>query len=295
MQISEKYSLTEELGIIHSKQFGRTFLGASKKTGEKVFIKFVSKTEHPNGVGRLKNELLFDFNYPGLPKILDFFESEKEMILVRQYVEGVRLDDYWKKLKRIERTPFLISLFEKINLIFHELSSLSAVHCDLKPSNILIHGSADSFQVGLIDFGLAIRKKEPEERKIIFPLGFAAPELLLNELDLVDHRTDIYALGITTWYLLSEELPLTHPNPSIYTNLQLTHPLPDHSALPKGWYAILKKMTNKHLFRTAPNLLDKEEVRTNLKKGMNERYSTMNEVISELKKLPLPKRWFHFF
>jgi serine/threonine protein kinase len=107
MQISEKYSLTEELGIIHSKQFGRTFLGASKKTGEKVFIKFVSKTEHPNGVGRLKNELLFDFNYPGLPKILDFFESEKEMILVRQYVEGVRLDDYWKKLKRIERTPFL--------------------------------------------------------------------------------------------------------------------------------------------------------------------------------------------
>jgi len=295
MQMNEKYVLTEEIGITHSKQFGRTYLGKSKTTNEKVLIKFVSKIEHPNGTARLRNELQFNFHYSGLPRILDFFESENEIILVRQFEEGIRLSDYWKNLKRSERIRFLISLFEKINLIFYELSSRSAIHCDLKPSNILVHGPIDSLDVGLIDFGLAIRKEKPEERKILFPLGFAAPELLLNELDLVDQRTDIFALGITVWYLFTGELPLIHPNPSIYTNLQLTHPLTDHSALPKGLYQILKKMTSKHAFRTAPNLLDKKEVRENLKRGMDERYSTMNEVLIDLKNLPLQKSWINFF
>jgi serine/threonine protein kinase len=294
MQMSAKYTLVEELGKGSSKQFGRTFLGTSKKTGEAVIIKFVSKKDHPNGVARLINEYSFDFSQTNLPRILDFFESENELILVRVYENGITLGDYWKQLKRKERIPFLMALFEKLTLIFDELSSQHVVHCDIKPSNILIHSSFGSFDVSLIDFGLAIRKDRPEKRNTLFPLGFAAPELLLNELDLVDQRTDIFALGITAWYLFTGELPLTNPNPSIFTNLQITHPLPDHSALPKGWYPILKKMTNKHVFRTAPNLIEKKLLKSHLQTGINGRFSNLHEVILEFKRIPQGKKWLRF-
>jgi serine/threonine-protein kinase len=168
------------------------------------------------------------------------------------------------------------------------------VHCDIKPSNILVKKTEDDFEIALIDFGLAVRTTEPENRKILFPLGFAAPELLLNELDLVDHRTDLFALGISCWNLFTGELPLTHPNPSIYTNLQLTHPLPDHSSLPKGLYPILKKMANKHVFRTAPNLMTAEERKMALKEGLLGRYATLSEVLIDLTNVPLKKNWFGF-
>lgn len=294
MLFSEKYSLTEEIGKGRSRQFGRTFSGVSKNSGKKVLLKFVSAKDHPNGVARLKNERAFTFSFSGLPEIIDFFESESECILVRNFEEGSTLQDYWKHLTKKERIPFLIVFFEKFIPLFDIMNVEGIVHCDIKPSNIIIRPNSTSFEVALIDFGLAIRSSQPENRKILFPLGFAAPELLLNELDLVDHRTDLFALGITIWNLFTGELPLTHPNPSIFTNLQVTHPLPDHSSIPKGLYPILLKMSHKHIFRTAPNLLNQEDRKKALIQGMSGRYHSSTEILKDLQSIPNKKRWFGF-
>jgi serine/threonine-protein kinase len=196
----------------------------------------------------------------------------------------------------MERIPFLIEFLKELNVLFKELSKHSVVHCDLKPSNILVRkNETGKINVSLIDFGLSIKTTKNIDRKIIFPLGFAAPELLLNQLGLVDHRTDQFALGITIWYLLTEQLPLTHPNPSIYTNLQLTHPLTDHSLLPKGMYPILKRMSNKYSFKTAPNLMTAQELITCLKQGIEMRYPSLDDVISEFENIvSTRKKWFKF-
>jgi hypothetical protein len=128
----------------------------------------------------------------------------------------------------------------------------------------------------------------------LFPLGFAAPELILNKLEIADHRTDLFALGITLWYLFTERLPLSHPNPSIFTNLQLTHPLPDSDLLPNGLYPILRKMTQKHTFRTAPNLMTADDVMSGLMDGMVQRYQSLEEVIADLQAISVRKTFFGF-
>ncbi|MFN5845526.1 MAG: protein kinase domain-containing protein, partial [Flavobacteriia bacterium] len=148
--------------------------------------------------------------------------------------------------------------------------------------------------VSLIDFGLALRTFEPNKRSTLFPLGFAAPELILNRLDLVDQRTDLYALGIVIWRLYDGKLPLTHPNPSVFTNLQLTHPLPESDKLPKGLHNLLQKLSAKHQFKTAPNLMDNQAVLAGLKEGMDQRYSELSVFIEEFRSLPKRQKWLLF-
>lgn len=295
MHLNQKYALTGELGKGHSVKFGRIFSGVSKLTGEPVVLKFVSKNGNLAAIERLRNESQFNFKSEGLPNIIDYLETDNECILVRNFQTGQILSEYWKKLSKNERVPFLIELIQLLNSLFDELKRHHVVHCDIKPSNILIRKDLGKLHVAIIDFGLGIKICEPHDRKLIFPLGFAAPELLLNYLELVDQRTDQFALGVTIWFLFTEQLPLSHPNPSIYTNLQLTHPLPDHSKLPKGFYNILNKMTNKHSFRTSPNLMSREEINSCLRKGIDNRYSSLSEVIADLEKIPEKKKnWFGF-
>jgi serine/threonine protein kinase len=122
-------------------------------------------------------------------------------------------------------------------------------------------------------------------------LGFAAPELLLNRLSIVNQSTDIYALGILIWRLYTGELPLTHPNPSIFTNLQLTHPLPNDSSIPKRLFPILEKMTVKHQFQLPPNKMGRNEVDELLSKAMLQRYTNLTEVLNDIQEM-ISKRSF---
>lgn len=289
MSIAAHFRIIETLGDQKVRRFGEVYLVESKLDGSKGVLKVVrNPAEAPIAAERLRQEALFTFDQGGLPKTLEFYESDSELLLVRDYAEGVPLHIYWLGLRRKHRIPFLLRFLHELQPLFTSLNKAGIVHCDLKPGNILIDGGLDDFRVHLIDFGLALRLEHQEERKLLFPLGYAAPELLLNHLDIVDQRTDLFALGILIWRLFAGKLPLTHPNPSIYTNIQLTHPLPDDSSLPKGLYPILRRMSHRYAFQMSPNKMDRQEVKNCLKSAMNERYSHLSEVIEDVGRLPKP-------
>jgi serine/threonine-protein kinase len=295
VEFSEKYRLERRLGNQRRRKFGEIFLATDLRSNQKVVLKAVRiDPQDETNANRLKAEASFTFNFDGLPRTLDFEETESNVFLVREYVDGVALDEYWSQLKRRKRLSFIIQLLEKIQPIFEHLKNASVVHCDIKPSNILIEPHDDSFKVHLLDFGLSIRTSETEEnqrRKLLFPLGFAAPELLLNHLDIVDHRTDIFAMGVVIWRLYAGNLPLVHPNPSVFTNLQLTHPLPEHTEVPKKVQAILSKMAYKHQFKLPPNKMDQVEVKKMLASAMNERYNFLYEVTQAFKSIEKKGFW----
>lgn len=289
MSIVEQYRIIEVLGEQKVRRFGEVYLVESKTDGSKGVLKVVRNPSNSLiAAERLRQEARFTFGQRGLPKTLDFYESENELLLVRAYAEGIALHTFWLGLRKKHRLPFLRRLLNELIPLFTTLEEAGIVHCDLKPGNILIEGALDDFHVHLIDFGLAMRLEDQEERKLLFPLGYAAPELLLHHLDLVDQRTDLFALGIIIWRLFAGKLPLAHPNPSIYTNIQLTHPLPDDSSLPKGLYPILRRMSHRHAFQMPPNKMDRTEVKNCLKSAMNERYATLQEVVEDLSRLPKP-------
>jgi len=296
MEFSEKYRLEKRLGEQRRRKFGETFLATDLRTHQQVVIKAVRVDPNDTtNTERLRAEANFTFKFNGLPKTLEFEETESNLFLVRKYETGVPLDEYWSQLKRRKRLNFIIELLEKLHPVFEHLSEQKVVHCDIKPSNILIESTGASFKVHLIDFGLAIRTTSAEEnklRKLLFPLGFAAPELLLNHLEIVDQRTDLFALGVVIWRLYAGKLPLSHPNPSIFTNLQLTHPLPEHSEIPRKVHSILQKMAHKHQFKLPPNKMNQDEVLRLLSSAMNERYSSLADVITAFKTIEKRTFWF---
>jgi serine/threonine protein kinase len=293
--LDQKYKFIKTLGSQTKRKFGEVYLVKNKITGDLSVLKTIIKT--PTNIHlqeRIRKESTFSFDKPGLPRTIELIENESQLILIKSYCPGLPLDEYWSKLNSSERLNTLKLIIKQLIPIFDELKKQRIVHCDLKPSNILVNQTEQGFEIALIDFGMALRTDEVNERSTLFPLGYAAPEILLNKLDLVDQRTDLYSLGIIIWRLFTGKLPLTHPNPSIFTNLQLTYPLPDSPELPKGIYPILQKMCVKHSFRNAPNLLPSDEVTRDLKNALNERYSDLHEVQSALELIKVKKNWFGF-
>ncbi len=278
-----RYKIQKELGGQRKRKFGQTFLAEDQLNHSNVVLKQFDKTAKNEHLFELtSSESLFSFEIKGLPKVIDSFSIDNQTFLVLQYKNGVTIDHFWAKLKRKQRLSFLIKFLEKFTPILKTLEDQKVVHCDIKPSNILIEEKEGDFNVHLIDFGLAIKNNQ-SKRKTLFPLGYAAPELILNELSIIDFRTDQFSLGILIWRLYTGELPLSHRNPSVFTNLQITHPLPSHSKVPKKVFRILNKMTNKHQFSLPPNRINKEDVKEHLKKAMHVRYTDFYEIIDELK------------
>jgi len=289
MEISDRYKIIKPLGRQNRRKFGSLFLVSDKVSEELGAMKVVRKDSATNiATERLRAESTFHFDEPGLPKILFTHESDRELIVIRNWIDAVTLDTYFEGLRKRERHDALLHVLERIAGLLNKLHNSGIYHCDLKPGNIMVTKDG---KVHLIDFGLALRTPISENRKILFPLGYAAPELLLNRLHLIDQRTDYFALGITLWRLYSGKLPLTHPNPSIFTNLQLTHPLPESNDVPKKIQMILEKMCAKHSFKVPPNTLPQNEVDALLTEAINRRYENLKNFLEDYKNAR-KKNWF---
>lgn len=284
------FKVLKKLGAQKKRKFGKTYLVQSNETNQKMVLKVVEHVgnfELPKE--QLEAESEFSFKSDYLPEVIEFNSTSNESVLILKYKAGRPLDEYFYELKRKERIPFLKRFVSRLFPIFQELKKEGIAHCDIKPSNFIVDSDE---HIHLIDFGLAIKCEETNHRKLVFPLGYAAPELVLNQLDLVNQQSDFYALGITIWRLFAGKLPLTHPNPSIFTNLQLNHPLPENENIRKELQAVLEKMTAKHAFRLPPNKLDSQEVKALLLEGMNNRPASIEEINEFIQVIPERRRWF---
>lgn len=290
---AEKYRIIRRLGQQQRRKFGDVFLVEDKVDGTAGVMKTVAKTATSlQQETYLREEASFDFRHPQLPATLYQFESEHELVVVRSYFPGIPLNEFAQTLRTKQKPAFLLALLQQLQPVFEELDKQRVLHLDIKPSNIIINGTPDTFTAYLIDFGISVRTGVTNNRSLLFPLGYAAPELLLNQLHLADRRTDIFALGIVFWQVFTGKLPLLHTNPSITTNLQLTHPLPEHSDIPKRYYDILKRMSAKHAFAIPPNRLSPEETDKLLLSGMEQRYSDISEIIRDWEIALAKKTWF---
>ena len=288
----EQYRIIRPLGNQQRRKFNDVYLTEHKTTGQQAILKALAKTPANSALQeRLRQEATFHFTHPDLPRTLDFLETDTEILLFLSFHSGIPLQEFTKTLKQREKPAFILRLLNQLLPLFNELKAQRVLHLDIKPSNIIFHGTKESFSVALIDFGLAMRTHEPQTRATLFPLSYAAPELLLNRLALADQRTDQFALGIVLWQLFTGKLPLLHPNPGITTNLQLTHPLPEDSAIRDRYFRVLARMTNKHTFRVPPNQLPQQEMDALLREGMNGRYDHLEQLIADWE-AAVNKGWF---
>jgi len=283
----ESFKIIKPLGNDFKRKFNSVYLCEHKKEGFTCILKHLKKNhKNLNHQEMLRFEASLVFEHPNLPKTHLIHETEEELLIFKSYSEGVPLNEFWKTVKKSHQTLFLIQFLTKLKPLFDELKLKKLVHSDIKPSNIIIKGTTENFDVFLIDFGLAFYPEE-HQRKLVFSLGYSSPELILNLLHLANHSSDLFSLGICIWQLLEGKIPLTHPNPAIMTNLQLTHPLPKGQHISKEWYSILAKMCAKQSFQKPPNMLGKDEIERLIIMGQQQRYLSISEILMDVTKLPI--------
>lgn len=167
---------------------------------------------------RLAREIaaLKSLNHPNIVCVIDAGQTEDGLdYLVMNYVSGTRLDDLWKRHRGApapaESDPAaLLRLFKTICDVVNVAHLKGIVHRDLSPSNILVDSAG---QPHVLDFGLASTAFDsyitPGARNLsitgqfLGKLAYASPEQARGDRKRVDVRTDVYALGVILYQILT--------------------------------------------------------------------------------------------
>lgn len=292
MTFNEKYTIIAPLSQNKKRKFSEVYISEDTHSKERFVLKQVIKTPHNSlEQDRLRSEASFSFQKNGLPFVHAFFEDENSIQLIKKYEDGIPIDEYLNAFSGRKRRKIIAQLLPIIADLLGSIHEQKILHLDIKPSNILVARCENSYHIALIDFGMAIRMDHFEERKTLFPLGYAAPELILNQLNHCNNTSDYFSLGVTIWQCLTGKLPLYHSNPSIFTNLQINHPLPESSLIPKKLQQLLAKLCAKYAFEIPPNQLSEREMITRLNLGKNERYQNLTDFISDWNEITYRKWW----
>lgn len=156
-------------------------------------------------------DLIAQLRHPG---IITIFESgltnDGRQFYVMDYVAGLPLDAFVRQNQLT--MPVVLALFEHICHAVHYAHQRGIIHRDLKPSNILVDGDGAA---RVLDFGLAKQVTDQLQTQVSMTgqvfgtLPYMSPEQATGKQDSVDARTDVYALGV----LLFELLTGTYPYP----------------------------------------------------------------------------------
>jgi eukaryotic-like serine/threonine-protein kinase len=171
-------------------------------------------------------------DHPGVVKVLDG-EERSRRYMVLEWVDGRLLRQILNEKKRLppERAiRITLALCEALDYIH----SHGVVHRDLKPENIMV-GPND--EVKLIDFGIAANagSRRLTFAKLTETMGtpdYISPEQVKGKRG--DARSDVYALGIMFYEMLTGRVPFTGPNPFVIMNERLlNHPIPPREVNPE--------------------------------------------------------------
>lgn len=145
--------------------------------------------------------------------------GQQRPYFVMEFIDGVPLNRYVERSK--PQLNQLLSIFIDICSGVHHAHQNAIIHRDLKPSNILIDNNGTP---KIVDFGVA-RSLDPSvphaditaTGQLLGTLAYMSPEQVGSRPDLVDTRTDVYALGVILYELLTGSLPYASDSGSIAT------------------------------------------------------------------------------
>jgi len=198
--IFELYDIKDELG---KGAFSVVKLAINKKTGEKVAVKVIDKTQASaeSDEKRLKTEvaILKQVKHPNIVCLKDLYETPQNLYLIMELVTGGELFD-----KIVEKGQYTekeaATTVKKVLSSVDYLHSVNIAHRDLKPENLLLRGD-DETDVMLSDFGLSkiINQDTMMETACGTPY-YVAPEVLSAQG--YDKEVDLWSIGVITYLLL---------------------------------------------------------------------------------------------
>lgn len=163
---------------------------------------------------RLEAELLGRLQHRGIAQIFEAGTFDAggglQPYFAMEFIRGLRLTDHAEqnRLDRKARTELFIEICEAVQ----HAHQRGIVHRDLKPDNILIQPDG---QPKILDFGVArsvdsdvqLTTIQTEVGQLIGTVPYMSPEQVVGDAELLDTRSDVYALGVLLYELLSGRRP----------------------------------------------------------------------------------------
>ncbi len=160
--------------------------------------------------------------HPAIVPVYDFGEEDGQPYFVMRYMPGGSLAD------RMKKGPMTVQdvahLFSKIAPALDDAHNKGVIHRDLKPGNILFDQFSEPY---ISDFGIAKLTKSQTNftgSAIVGTPAYMSPEQAQGES--IDGRSDIYALGVILFELLSGQQPYHGDTPMSVVVKHITDPVP---------------------------------------------------------------------
>ena len=180
---------------------------------------------------RFESEAIIAANisHPNVVSIRDHAISGSHVYLVMEYVRGQNLAEVIEERGRF--TPRqMLSILERICSGLRAAHLEGIVHRDMKPANVLL---SDNGEIKITDFGLArAASAHTQSATLVATLSHVSPELVSGAPS--DSRSDIYAVGIMIYQMLTGQLPFPMTNPAAMMKHHLDSPMPMPSNLVPG-------------------------------------------------------------
>ena len=201
----ERYRIEKLIG---KGGMGEIYKAYDPRLNRYVALKFLWH-ENPENIKRFMREAQTQakVKHENICKVYEVGEVEGRSYIAMQYIDGTPLNQ-----KALEMT-----IEQKLNVIkiaaeaVHEAHRMGLIHRDLKPSNIMIEEQKDGeLKPYILDFGVARELEAPNMTTTGMVMGtphYMAPEQARGDYHKLDRRTDIYALGVTLYEILSGAFP----------------------------------------------------------------------------------------
>ena len=220
--LAKRYGKMERLGQGGN---GVVFRSIDQLMDRTVVLKFMIEGSMPTEMARKyfmrEIKMAASLSHPNIVHIYDMGQEEDIPYYSMEYIEGLPLTAHMPAGQPISNQEFVLTTIDQLCAALEHAHSKGMIHRDIKPDNVLVSSEGTC---KLLDFGLArvLDDGFGENSVLAGTPYYMAPEQIDGSE--VDHRADIYALGVIIFRMFTGHLPFTEGNIFVAHALE---PVPD--------------------------------------------------------------------